>query len=157
MKKVLMILGVCFFFYSCATAPLPRMIQDSFPIDKSYDEVWAAIIETFSEMHFPINIMEKDSGLITTEWFSFSGQSNEGWCDCGGLGMNIEVNRQVRFNVFVKKTSENSCNLKVNCLFEQVYYFSLDEGRSLLKRPCVSTGLYEREMFEVVKEKLGIL
>lgn len=139
-----------FLLVSCASGPAPRTIINSFTIDGDYDAVWSAVIETFADLQLPIDNMEKDSGLITTDWIDFTGQTNEGYCDCGGLGINIEVNRKGKFNVFVKKITENSFEMKVNCMFEQVYRF----GDTIYKRNCVSTGNLEADMYNLVIEKL---
>lgn len=147
--KILAMVLVCIFLISCATAPPPRKIISSFPIEKPFDEVWSALIETFADLQLPIQNMEKASGLITTDWIDFTGQTNEDYCDCGGLGLNIEVNRLGKFNVFVKKTTDNSCEVKVNCMFEQTIKF----GDVVSKRKCVSTGNLEAEIFRLIKEK----
>jgi len=58
------------------------MIQKSFLIEAPFDKIWEAIIETFAELQLPIQNMEKASGLITTDWIDFKGQTNEDYCDC---------------------------------------------------------------------------
>lgn len=114
--------------------------------------MWQATIESFAELQLPIQNKEKDSGLITTDWIDFTGQKNTDYCDCGGLGMNIERSRAGRFNVFVKKTSGNSCEVKVNCVYEQTYEVTLTE--TTYKRKCVFTGKLEADMFELIKSKI---
>jgi len=151
--KFLVLIAVFVFLYSCATAPKARVIQNSFPIDASYDTVWSALIETFAEMQFPIDNMEKDSGLIVTDWINIRGEGNEGCCDCGGLGVNTEVSREAKFNVFVKKVSENSCEVKVNCQFQQGYRFG--DG-PIYVRECVSTGNLEGRIFDSVETKTSM-
>jgi len=149
--KSIAALFLCFGLICCATAPPPRQIISSFPIEKPYDTVWQAVIETFAELQLPIMNMEKDSGLIVTDWIDFTGQNNNGYCDCGGLGINIEVNRTGKFNVFVKKTGDNSCDIKVNTMYQQMLKF----GDTISKRNCVSTGNLEAEIYNKVKEKTG--
>jgi len=151
MKTKIFVFGlICFYLISCATAPKIRQIMNSFPIEESYDPVWSALIETFAELQLPIQNMEKDSGLIITDWIEFTGQSNEDYCDCGGLGINIEINRLGKFNVFVKKITENSCQITVNCQYQQTISF----GDNISKRKCISTGNLEREIFDLIKEKI---
>ena len=138
------------FLAACASAPAPRTIVNSFAIDAGYDSVWSALIETFAELQLPIDNMEKDSGLVTTDWIEFTGQTNEGYCDCGGLGINIEVNRLGKFNVFMKKVTEDSCQMTVNCMYEQTIRF----GDTTSRRKCISTGNLEQEMYNLVVSKL---
>jgi hypothetical protein len=143
-------MGLVFFFlWSCATAPVPRQIVNSFQIDKPFDLVWSAVIETFAELQLPIMNMEKDSGLIVTDWIELVGQDNSGYCDCGGLGINIEVNRVGKFNVFVKKASGDSCEIKINTSYQQTIKF----GDLVSKRNCISTGKLEKEFFDLVSSK----
>jgi len=148
--KTLILLLACIYLLSCATAPKPRQIMNSFPIEESYDSTWSALIETFAELHLPIQNMEKDSGLIITDWIEFTGQSNEDYCDCGGLGINIEVNRLGKFNVFIKKITKDSCQVTVNCQYKQTIRF----GDTVGERKCISTGNLEREIFDLIKEKI---
>jgi len=73
-KLKILFLGLfCLYFLNCATAPPPRQIQNSFPIEGEFDKVWTAIIETFSDLQLPIENIEKASGLITTDWIDFTG------------------------------------------------------------------------------------
>jgi hypothetical protein len=149
--KIIALFVISLSFMSCATAPPPRQITNAFQIENSHDAVWQALIETFAELNLPIQNMEKDSGLIVTDWIDFTGQTNEDYADCGGLGINIEVNRVGKFNVFVKKITENTCEIKVNTMYEQTMKF----GDSLYKRKCNSTGKLEAEIFNLIKTKIG--
>lgn len=151
--------GIIFLFLflvSCATAPVPRQIQNSFPIEKPFDSVWQAVIEVFAELNLPIMNMEKVSGLITTDWISFYAQKITPFydmADCGKLGFtDAEIERAGKFNVYVKKTSDNSCEVKVNSLFEQ--HYRTYDNPSIFKRACVSTGKLEAEIFKRVQEKI---
>ena len=159
MRVKILILGLaCLFFAYCATAPAPRTITSAFPIEASFDDVWAGVIDSFAEMNLPIANMEKDSGLITTDWITYPlGKAGKVYCDCGGLGLNVEISREGRFNVFLRKIDGNSCELKVNCLFSQRIQPVMAEGATgITRRNCVSTGKLEADMFEMVKSKLEI-
>lgn len=151
--KILSLIFVSLGLMNCASAPVPRQIAKTFPIAKSFDTVWPAVIESFADLNFPYLDIEKDSGLITTGWIDFTGQSNEEYADCGGLGLNSEVLRVGRLNVFVKKVDENSCEVRVNCLFEQEIRFG---DSPVSKKKCVSTGNLEAEIFNLIKTKTGI-
>jgi len=155
MRIKILVLGLaCLMIYSCATAPAPRQITKAFPIEATFDEVWPAVIESFAELNLPIQNVEKDSGLITTDWISFTGQKNTDYCDCGGLGISVERSREGRFNVFVKRTSDSSCEVVVNCIYRQT--LETIKGTLAGTRSCVSTGILEADMFEIIKSKLEI-
>lgn len=150
-KNLIIVLLFCSGISSCAYAPAPRQIVSSFPIDRPFDTVWSAVIEVFAELQLPIQTLEKDSGLIVSDWINLVGQDNYGYCDCGKLVMLDEVDRVGKFNVFVKKTGESSCEIKINSQFQQSY---VDLDHIIYKRNCVSTGKLEAEIYNMVKEKV---
>jgi uncharacterized lipoprotein len=150
-KRIFLVGLVCLVLAACATAPMPRQIQNSFPIDQPFEKVWQAVIETFAELNLPIMNMEKASGLITTDWISFRGQKDEaGYCSCGKAGFPFsEVERKGKFNVYVKKIEEASCEIKVNSSFEATAAYQ-DAIKSI---SCISTGNLEKEIYELVLAK----
>jgi len=159
MRSKFLIFGLfCLFFISCATAPTPRQIVKAFPIEAPFDEVWQAVIESFADMNLPIMNMEKDSGLIITDWIEYPiGKEGKKYCDCGGLGINIEIRRVGKFNVFAKSITDSSCEVRVTCSFQQTYEtFSLEGSGTRFTRNCFSTGKLEADMFEIIKSKLEI-
>ena len=134
----------------CASAPKSRDVDTLFGFDYAFDEVWSAVIETISsEYNYPIASMEKESGLISSDWYDLTGDSNRGYCDCGGLGLNSEDSRFGRFNIFVKETSDG-VTMKVNAAFEQNYSL----GDTYNQRPCLTNGVLEEEIFEAVWDNL---
>jgi hypothetical protein len=151
--KFSVLLVFCLTFIFCATAPTPRQIQNSFPIEKPFDSTWQAVIEVFAELSLPIMNMEKASGLITTDWISFRGQKNTDYADCGKGGlMDVEKDRLGKFNVYVKKISESSCEIKINSLFEKHYV--IYDNPSINKSSCVSSGKLEAQIFKSIQEKI---
>jgi hypothetical protein len=132
---------------------VPRQIQNSFPIDKPFDLVWQAVIETFAKLNLPILNMEKASGLITTDWISVKNQEDgTGYCDCGKKGpLFIEQEWRVKFNVFVKRIAGESSEMQVNAVFEELSIGL--EGTIVGTSSCVSTGKFEKEIYDRVVAK----
>jgi len=154
-KLVVFSVAVCLAFAACMTAPAPRTVVNAFPIDQPFDPVWQAVIETFADMNLPILNMEKASGLITTDWIRFPYEGREdGYCDCGGLGANAEVDRSGCFNVFVKRSSDSSCDIKINVRFQRIVKNMLVDDGSRPINECVSTGKLEAEMFGRISDRL---
>jgi len=154
-KKFFALVIIVFVGAVCATGPAPRLIVRPFAIPKPFDAVWQSVIETFAELKLPIMNMEKASGLITTDWISFRGQDNTtGYCDCGGLGINVEIDRLGRFNVYVEKVGESSCELEVNSFFENSTRSALIHNGPSSVGKCVSTGKLEAEIYKRVSEKI---
>lgn len=151
-KRLFCLVAVGILLTACAKVPVARQIQSSFPIDKPFEAAWQAVIEVFAELNLPISNMEKVSGLIVTDWISFRYQDNKtGYCDCGTVGFPFsETDRRGKFNVYVKKTSEGTCEVKVNSVFEMIS--SYQEANK--NTNCVSTGKLEVDIYRRVQEKL---
>lgn len=151
--KKLSIFFLCLALVSCMpTPPKPRQIQNSFPIEKSFDSVWPAVIEVFAELNLPIMNMEKASGLITTDWISFDSSKVYSYMDCGDLSALAftQKTRRGKFNVFVKKTDEKGCEIKINSVFETAVFYS----GGVQTFPCVSKGVLEAEIYKRVTGKI---
>lgn len=133
--------------FACATAPKHREIQRSatFP-GQSFDEVWSAVIESFGELNLAISNIEKDSGLITTDWMRVP----LSYLDCGGSGLATDSNHRGRFNVFVKDQAEGP-TMSVNASFTATRTFDTSSGQP----DCVSTGELERDLHSMVASKTG--
>jgi len=140
---------VCLALVGCASGPIARQIQNSFPMNKDFDIAWQAVIETFAEMNLPIMNMEKVSGLITTDWIK---QDDPQASDCGKMGvLSYGVGRRVKFNVFVKKVGDTS-EIKVNAMFEVlVKRYGIE---TIGMSPCYSTGKFERQIYDLVSAKI---
>lgn len=154
-NKLFAVVFLCVGLASCAVAPATRQIVNSFPIDKPFDQVWTAVIETLSELNLSIMNMEKVSGLITTDFISFQGQTNKDYCDCGTLGTSAEweeTDRQGKFNVFVKRISDNSCEIKINSVFKVT--MRNVSSKQVDSSPCVSTGNLEANIYKLIKDKI---
>ena len=50
----------------CLYVMQPEDFEDSQTFSASFDKIWEALVDSISDMEFPIESIEKDSGLITT-------------------------------------------------------------------------------------------
>ncbi len=72
MKQLFTILGL-FLIASCYVPPPPTVVGtlkgavDTFTFIEPYDQVWTALIMSLSEKGWPFNVVDKESGLISTE------------------------------------------------------------------------------------------
>jgi len=177
MRNLFSAIGIVLLMTSCADLlpkfipPQPRQIQNTFPVDKPFDSVWQAVIEAFAELNLPIDNLERDSGLITTDWINFQEQNPEnGYCDCGKvlipqssspdwiMGRPIkeeDVTAKTyttfkvrgRFNVFVKESEQGPCEIKINSIFETDF--------DTEQKSCLSTGRLEASLYKIIQKKLG--
>ena len=76
-------------------------------IHGNYDSVWAAVVEFFAATNLPIKTIEKDSGLITSNWIDamkMTGAKVDSICNCGEAGGLIKTAwTNGKFSVYVKK------------------------------------------------------
>jgi hypothetical protein len=131
-----MILAVGASALASATANPPKKYvfakTKSFPA--SYDAVWKATISTFAEQNWPIMNLERDSGLITTDWMI---NNLPGISDCGARGKAATL---VLFNVFVEAKG-GATSVTVNADFKR--------GSA----HCTSTGKLEKIIHQTIASK----
>jgi hypothetical protein len=146
---------LCLLVLLCACAPPKTYTFDKmFNHTADFDKVWTAVIETFGELNLPVENMEKDSGLIVTDWISVAeGKKACDYCDCGGAGL-VWVARgtEGKFNVFVKRMESGGCSITVNTSFRQLR--QSDAGGSKYAT-CNSSGQLETRINTLVSEKLN--
>jgi hypothetical protein len=111
--------------------------QRTFPQD--FDKIWTALIETLSDQQWPLETIDKASGLVTTKTMT----------DSKGETMvcatKFDEAHRTSLNLFVKKT-ENGTRVKVNATFRAVRE---DQAIS-----CYSSGAIEKAIFDGIKKNL---
>ena len=132
---------------ACATAPVARQFDRTatFP-GADFDAVWNAVIDLFGEEGWAIDNMEKDSGLITTDWMT----ADESYLACGSSGLAGEYGHMGRFNV-VAREQGGGVSLTVNTSW-RVTRRLLDVNAV---RECLSTGVLERVVHDQVTLRIG--
>jgi hypothetical protein len=134
-----------------AAAPAPEQRFDRASIDKPFDPVWQAMVETLTELKLPIIKTEKEEGRIETDWVSYKGQKNKtGNCDCRRPGEFSEVDRKGRFKIIIKKVSDAACEIRIDAEFVQMLS---GIGRPDRSEPCNSTGKLEGLIIQAVTDK----
>lgn len=131
-----------------ASAPRRHAFEKSLTTPAGYDATWAAVVDVFGENNWAIANLEKDSGIITTDWMRLDGEG--GQADCGDSGLAIEHGREVRFNVLVRGDDETA-EVTVNTTLRE--YRSFD-GRSFYA-DCTSTGVIEGRIHAMVDHALA--
>jgi hypothetical protein len=166
-KRIFWVGMICILVTSCASAPVPRQIQNSWIVSGSLDSVWRAALEALAELNVPIVMpIDKESGIITTELVNLPSNRKGCW-DCGKLAFTqFSEGHRAKLTVFVKPAAEDQAELKVVANYEVLFTDSSHEaltksrleravqGDTLFSRPCVSTGEFEREIYELVLSKI---
>ena len=136
-------------FAACATAPVARQFDRTatFP-GADFDAVWNAVIDLFGERGWAIDNMEKNSGLITTDWMT----ADESYLDCGSAGaLGRNYDQMGRFNIVAREQSDG-VSLTVNTTWRARRQV-LDGNPGATE--CFSTGVLERVVHEQVTLRIG--
>ena len=151
MRNLLVIL-IVLSMVGCATPPAMYTFNPVVNIRADYDAVWSEVVECFAIGNLPISTIEKDSGLIVTEWMDARGRSNtkERFCDCGSAALEIPNWTRGKFSVFAKETNDGSVDLRVTCMFQQKRPF----GDTWSIVHCNSTGFLEGLVQDYVRAKV---
>jgi hypothetical protein len=78
---LLLLIAACVPNYTPPKHPTGTL-QNEITIDKSFQEVWSAVIDHATSTFFGVDNFEKDSGLMT---LSFGGRNPDRFIDCGWL------------------------------------------------------------------------
>lgn len=141
--------------FGCATAPPKFDFNPVASFSGDYDAAWSAVVEYFAVGNLPIQTIERDSGIIVSNWMDASDaigfKEDKTFCDCGGAGISTPEWTRGKFNVFLKRTGEGALDLRVTCTYEQRRSFG---GEGAIVR-CNSTGHLEASLHNYVMAELG--
>ncbi len=131
------------FFVGCvAVPPSHQSIRKSQVFaDTDPAVVWSSIINLFAENNWTITTLEKESGIIVSDWIHFSMFEAEDLADCGRPNWSsFPKGRSLRFNLYLKTTGQNP-ELIVNSHFweKRKNWVTGVEFTA----PCVSLGVLE--------------
>ena len=151
MKKIVALNAFVCLAIACAVTPAPRVIKNTFPVERPIDAVWQSTVEAFADLNLSIETINKDSFLIASKAVTVPKE----YSDCGSQGAgDVRSDYRAQFNVFLKKTGESSTEMKVNAIFDRIVFYDLPAGPRTYT--CVSTGKLEATFYETIKAKLGI-
>ena len=133
---------------SCYAAPKPETFEKSRISSRSFDDVWRAAIAVVTEEEWPIQVIEKESGIITTDFVIMGGNVHED-IDCGksmyGTEIRLIADRvRCKLSIHITRVGE-STQLRLNTHIEAYY-----EGW----QNCNSTGAIEAQIFEMIDAEL---
>jgi hypothetical protein len=145
--RVAAVIAGCVAALASASAPKEHHVNKATKLRSDYDSTWSAVIDAFSERDWTIENMEKDSGLITTDWMN-AGEEGEQFADCGNSPLAGKGPIQVRFNVRVKE-DDGGTSVTVNTRFRR----RLSAGGSSNMVDCTSRGVVETMVHNEVMER----
>lgn len=141
--------------FSCTMPPQEARepIKDSEVFNSPFNKVWAGIVSTIAEMSLPIQSIEKESGLITTQFIT----DKSGWEPVKNLAYNPTVllgtwtGCRYTYSIFVNTLSENQTKVKVNTHIE-----GFESNVTKDWHVCQSKGILEDQFFNMLRSSLGI-
>jgi hypothetical protein len=117
----------------------PPQVENQHTFPASFDKVWAALVETFSDQKWQVESIDKSSGLITTKP---AVDSSGGSMVCA---TKFDEAHKTWLNVFVKVT-DTGTRVKVNATFR-----AMREDQAIT---CYSSGAIETSLFEGISKNL---
>jgi len=156
MKNIFFVLSVFSLLSGCATTPtIPNEpIQDTIIIDKSYNTVWKAVINVVTEFKDPIKVVEKDSGLITTDFVIYANgflaeNDIKRLCYLPKIMLSDWVIGKYFYTINISKIDESKTQIKIITHLES--FEKRMTGKWYL---CESRGVIENNIFNKLREEL---
>jgi hypothetical protein len=135
----------------CYTAPPLVEFEDKFTTSADFQKTWTAVIEILSADNWPIEAIEKESGLITTGMVRLGFDGKKG-CSCPGGPFSIFEDYRSKISIFVKmeggrtsfRTRYHIEGLKKNVYTETIEWI-----------PCNSLGVFEKALSQRILNITG--
>jgi len=138
----------------CVTMPIaPTEVENSRIFQADFDKVWSSLTATMMEQAFPIESVEKESGIITTRFVLFAD--------------GIDADKQIkeiaeRPKVFMGVWLQGRYTLNIHAKSigdaTQVMitpYIEGYEDQTERWHVCYSKGVLEKKIFDLIKRKLA--
>lgn len=139
--------------------PVARVIEKERIIYKPFDAVWQSAIEYFATHNTPIKNLDKNSGLISTE-YSLSLDEATSFMECGvknseSWPYKTELaNQSGNFNVIIKKIDDTKTKVNVNVFYgttvNKYNYVGWFTNKWILQSSnrvtCTTTGILEQQV-----------
>ena len=141
---ILSLLGIMQ-IYSCATPAQRHNFINYRDTQKEFDGLWDSIISLYSTFDFPILTLEKDSGIIVSDWFRM-GDKDSASLDCGNPGLAITLGREAKITVTVRRF-EGKRKITAKGQYKELRQF---DGRQFYAT-CFSTGVLEKAILSAIE------
>lgn len=135
----------------CATTPEPRQFDRQIVVDADFATVWDALVEMFGERVWVIDNLDRESGIVTTDWMLANDEAHS-YMDCGSGFFDSDRDHVFRFNVILRESGSET-SVTVNSAHRTTRYPLGEEPGELVT--CVSTGVLERMIHEDLRERVG--
>lgn len=100
--RVVAVLAAAVASAASATAPGKHTVKEAASVSADVDQTWIAVIDVFAEHNWPIQTVDKASGLIVTDWIRVDRPEADDAADCGSAPLRDNFGADVRFSVRVR-------------------------------------------------------
>lgn len=154
MKNITFLFFVTLISAGCSQPFIKPKIENSKTFQASYDPVWKAVVEVFAEKTYPIKAVEKDSGIISSDFIELPNPQNPN-SEFYKLAVRPDwfasLWRSARYmvNVFVFSKEPNLTTITVNTHIEAFEYNVKSQWFK-----CYSKGIIERDLLKQINNKI---
>ncbi len=121
-------------------------------IPAAYDRTWSALVRALAKENLPLRAIARDSGVIASDdTITPIGL----WADCGTIGdARVEGEAIVSFTLFVEPNGASATLVQVNSKMRTQAHRKGSSGslKPLPVYPCASTGRFEANLLETVRD-----
>lgn len=152
MIKILVTTLGALMLFGCAsgTSPGTYTVKKEMIFDRSFDATWTKIIDWFGTNNIDIDVLEKDSGIITAG----TKFPLDGYYDCGEPAFDKYYGTVAgTFNVTAKPEGDGT-KVRLNTNFQVTVYTKNGLGQPIgagIPMRCNSRGTWESEIFEALR------
>ena len=138
---------------STACAGVPPVVRDVESLANfrgvSFTEAWDLVVGEFASRGWTIDNLERDSGIITSEWTSAEGDLYGSYRDCGSAGFRANFsNYRGRFHAVVREIDDG-----VSVSLTTSWETTRNSSNSINIVECLSTGLLELDLHRTLRRK----
>jgi len=135
---------------ACASAPVVREVESLANYrGVSFTEAWDLVVGEFASRGWTIDDLERDSGIITSEWASAEGDLYQSYRDCGSAGFRANFsNYRGRFHAVVREIDDG-----VSVGFTTSWEATRNSSNSISIVECQSSGLLELDLHRTLRRK----
>jgi len=121
-------------------------------IPAAYERTWTALVRALARENLPLRAIARDSGVIASDDFVTPIGL---WADCGTLGdERLEGEALVSFTVFAEPNGPGATRVQLNAKMRTNAHRKGGSGklRPSPVYPCASTGRFEANLLETVRD-----
>ncbi len=151
MSRALVILtGI--FLVSCQTTQHYTPIssaEKTHTVNYDYDSVWTKLLYVLNNQELPITTIEKESGIIVTDFVVFSPRSSFGQSVIETGFLETVRDGRYKLNLLVINRGSNSTSIRINTHIEKFSMYALGRNMPVWSHQQ-SNGFIERSLFDEI-------